>query len=84
MSKKITNKLMVDDALPIGQVTRIKDTLPPPSELVARDDSIKVTLALSAQSIAFFKTQAKQNNVPYQRMIRNLVDQYVVQHTPPV
>lgn len=80
----MSKKTILDDALPIGKVTRIKDTLPPPSELVARDNSVKVTLALSAESINFFKTQAKQNNVPYQRMIRNLVDQYVVQHTPPV
>lgn len=78
MSKKI-----MDDADPIGQVKRVADMLPPPSELVPRDDTVKVTLALSSTSIDFFKEEAKKNSVPYQRMIRNLVDQYVSQHTPP-
>ncbi len=75
MSKKIT-----DDAEPIGQVTRVTDFLPSPSELVAREESVKITLSLSAQSIDFFKDEAKKHAVPYQRMIRNLVDHYVSQH----
>ncbi len=66
---------------PIGKLTRVKDFLPLPSELVARDETVKVTLALSKESVEFFKDQAKKNSVPYQRMIRSLVDQYVGQHT---
>ena len=66
---------------PIGNLTHVKDFLPPPSELVARDDTVKVTLALSKESVEFFKDKAKKNSVPYQRMIRSLVDQYVGQHS---
>ena len=77
MSKKIDH----DTTALIGEVTRVTDMLPPPCELVPRDDSVKVTLSLSAESVAFFKEEAKKNNVPYQRMIRNLVDQYVNQHS---
>ncbi len=66
---------------PIGKLTRVKDFLPPPSDLVARDETVKVTLALSKESVEFFKDKAKKNSVPYQRMIRSLVDQYVNQHT---
>ncbi|MGB0911631.1 MAG: CopG family transcriptional regulator [Nitrospirales bacterium] len=76
MKKKIVNTNK-----PIGKLTRVKDFLPPPSELVARDDTVKVTLALSKESVEFFKDQAKKNSIPYQRMIRSLVDQYVGQHT---
>lgn len=66
---------------PIGKLTRVKDFLPPPSQLVPREETVKVTLALSKESVEFFKEKAKKNKVPYQRMIRSLVDQYVRQHT---
>jgi uncharacterized DUF497 family protein len=60
----------------IGKVKIIKDFLPPPSELVLRDDNVKVTLSLSRRSIDFFKGEAKKQRVPYQKMIRALVDGY--------
>jgi predicted DNA binding CopG/RHH family protein len=46
-----------------------------------RDDSVKVTLTLSRSSVEFFKREAKRNRVPYQRMIRALVDEYTQRHT---
>jgi predicted DNA binding CopG/RHH family protein len=60
----------------IGKVKIVKDFLPAPSELVLKDDNVKVTLSLSRRSIEFFKREAKQQRVPYQKMIRALVDGY--------
>ena len=60
----------------IGKVKIIKDFLPHPSELVLKEDNIKVTLSLSRRSIEFFKREAKKQSVPYQKMIRALVDGY--------
>jgi predicted DNA binding CopG/RHH family protein len=60
----------------IGKARVIADFLPPPSALVLRDDSVKVTLSLSRRSIDFFKAEAKKQRIPYQRMIRALVDFY--------
>ena len=77
----MSTKTKYADTAPIGEVTRVTDILPPPSQLVPRDDSVKVTLSLSAESVDFFKDEARKQNVSYQRMIRNLVDQYVYQHT---
>ncbi|HEY7301453.1 MAG TPA: hypothetical protein VH684_26480 [Xanthobacteraceae bacterium] len=37
---------------------------------------MKVTLGLSRRSVEFFKRTAKRRHVPYQRMIRALVDVY--------
>jgi predicted DNA binding CopG/RHH family protein len=54
----------------------IKDFLPSPEALVAREDNIKVTLGLSRRSVEYFKRAAKTRRVPYQRMIRALVDAY--------
>ncbi len=60
----------------IGRVKMIEDFLPSPDALVAREDNVKVTLGLSRRSVEFFKHAAKQRRVPYQRMIRALVDAY--------
>jgi predicted DNA binding CopG/RHH family protein len=60
----------------IGKVKIIKDFLPHPSELVLKDDNVKVTLSLSRRSIEFFKREAKKQSVPYQKIVRALVDGY--------
>ena len=60
----------------IGRIKVIDDFLPSPDALVAREDNVKVTLGLSRRSIDFFKREAKARRVPYQRMIRALVDAY--------
>ena len=70
----------VDRNLPIGRLTRIKDTLPPPGELVIPEETIKVTLLLSKFSVGFFKRKAGQYHTKYQKMIRELVDRYAEQY----
>jgi len=61
----------------LGQIRVIKDFLPPPSELVFKEDTVRVTLGLSRRSVDFFKKQAKKHNTQYQKMIRRLLDLYV-------
>lgn len=75
MSKKIK---YTDEPLEIGE--RVKDFLPPPSQLVKREKRVKVTLELTEKSLVFFKKQAKRDKVPYQQMIRGLIDAYAGQH----
>ena len=65
---------------PIGNLKFVADFLPPPEQLVPKDHLKKVTIALSAESIAFFKAEAKKYRTPYQKMIRQLLDQYVAHH----
>jgi predicted DNA binding CopG/RHH family protein len=60
----------------IGRVRIVEDFLPSPDNLVLREDNVKVTLSLSQRSVAFFKRAARKRRVPYQRMIRALVDAY--------
>jgi hypothetical protein len=60
----------------IGRVRIVEDFLPPLEKLVLREDNVKVTLSLSQRSVAFFKRAARQRRVPYQRMMRALVDAY--------
>ncbi|MCO5195986.1 MAG: BrnA antitoxin family protein [Anaerolineae bacterium] len=61
---------------PIDEVEIVADFLPSPEELVFRDETVKVTIALSRASVEFFKAEGEKNNVPYQRMIRRLLDEY--------
>ncbi|MBK7978817.1 MAG: CopG family transcriptional regulator [Ignavibacteriae bacterium] len=60
----------------IGKVEVINDFLPSPDELVFKEDTIKVTLNLSKSSIDFFKDLAKKHGSQYQKVIRNLLDNY--------
>ncbi len=59
----------------------VKDFLPPPDQLVFKEKTIKVTLALSEGSVNFFKAQADKHGLKYQQMIRSLIDKYVSAHT---
>lgn len=61
---------------PIEEIQIVEDFLPKPGDLILKDESIKVTLALSKSSIDFFKQQAKQHHSKYQKMIRALLEQY--------
>jgi predicted DNA binding CopG/RHH family protein len=68
-----------DEPLEIGE--QVKDFLPPPSELVKRKGTVKVTLELTQESVNFFKQQAKQENMPYERILRELIEEaYAKQH----
>jgi len=51
-----------------------------PNALAAKQPSVKITLTLGQDAVAFFKAHAKKLGVPYQRMIRNLVDRYAAAH----
>jgi hypothetical protein len=72
----MSNKRARYTAGEIGRIRVIDDFLPPPADLVPREDNVKVTLSLSRRSLDFFKREAKKRRVPYQRMIRALVDTY--------
>ena len=64
----------------LGNLVAVRDFLPPPEELVLKEDNLKITLALSKRSVDFFKLEAKRNHTQYQKMIRRLIDVYVDSH----
>ncbi len=49
---------------------------PRPARALPLDDTVKVTCAPRRRSVAFFEREAAKQRVPYQRMIRALVDAY--------
>lgn len=61
---------------PIGEVRIIPDFLPSPKELALKEETVKVTISLTKGSVDFFKVQAKEHHTNYQKMIRQLLNQY--------
>jgi predicted DNA binding CopG/RHH family protein len=61
---------------PMDELKIVKDFLPPPDQLVLKEDNVKVTISLKKSSIDFFKQQAKKHRTSYQKMIREVVDWY--------
>lgn len=65
---------------PMGKLKVVRDFLPPPDQLIIKEDNVKVTLALKKSSVDFFKKEAKKHHTSYQKMIRQLVDLYTSRH----
>lgn len=72
MKKTIT---YTDEPMETGEI--VNDFLPSPEELVFKDQTVKVTIALSKSSVDYFKQAAKSYDTQYQKMIRRLLDEYV-------
>ena len=64
----------------MGNVRVVDDFLPSPEQLALKEEKVKVTISLSKSSLEFFKSQASRYHTAYQRMIRNLLDAYALQH----
>ena len=82
MSKKIIYTKAPDDISDqIRSGEKLNDFLPPPDQLVKKNPKIKVTISLNSRSIDFFKNHAKKNNVKYQTMINEVLDQYAQKYS---
>jgi len=64
----------------LGDLEVISDFLPSPEELAFKEDTVKVTISLSKESVEFFKQEAKKHKTQYQKMIRRLLDAYSASH----
>ena len=77
--KAKTKKVKYTDE-PLGKLRVVDDFLPAPENLVFKEENVKITITLSKSSIEFFKKAAKKHHTQYQKMIRNLLDQYTTHH----
>ena len=74
----MSRKIQYSDE-PLGKLELVPDFLPSPGELALKDENVKITIALSKESVDYFKAEANRHQVKYQRMIRQLLDLYVSQ-----
>jgi predicted DNA binding CopG/RHH family protein len=65
-----------DKNMPVGKLTRVKDFLPPPNALAPTEENVKITISLKRSSVEFFRQEAHKHHTKYQKMIRELLDQY--------
>ena len=65
---------------PLGPIRLVPDFLPSPEELALKNEQTKVTIALSSESVDFLKEAARKHHMQYQKMIRQLLDEYVARH----
>ena len=75
MKKKTTYELNPFGETQLGKRVYLKG-LPTPKALAAAEETTKITLSISAKSLQFFKQEAEKYNIPYQVMIRRLLDAY--------
>jgi len=61
----------------VGEYKIISDFLPSPDQMALKNKMTKVTISLSSESVSFFKETAKKHHMQYQKMIRQLLDEYV-------
>lgn len=75
MAKKSkTHRTSSDE--PIGSLKRVADFLPPPGELLPKEEALKITLSIDSETVDFFKKVAKKNGTKYQRMMREVLKGY--------
>ena len=64
----------------MGKLRIVKDFLPPPDQLVLKEENVKITISLNKSSVEFFKKVAQKQRTSYQRMIRRVIDWYASQY----
>lgn len=62
---------------PLGDFKVVTDFLPSPEDIKLKNENTKITISLSKESVDFFKHEAEKNHMQYQKMIRQLLDEYV-------
>lgn len=72
MKKKIK---YTDEPMNLGET--VKDFLPSPDKLASKEATVRVTINLNKDSVKFFKEEAKKLGIPYQKLIRKVIDLYV-------
>lgn len=76
MSNAKYEKAPAEIADAIEQARFTPDFLPSPDQLVLKEETVRVTLNLNKKSVDFFKSNARKNGVPYQSMIRKVLEIY--------
>lgn len=77
--RKSMSKAIQYSEEPLGELKLVTDFLPSPEELTLKKENTKVTISLSSESVAYFKDVAKRHHLQYQKIIRELLDEYVAQ-----
>ncbi len=67
----------------IGEIKLVADFLPSPKSITLKNQNTEVTISLNSESVEYFKAVAKKHRIQYQRIIRQLLDEYVAKQKNP-
>lgn len=79
----MNNKMQIGDVVDgtHGKMELIADFLPPPAAFAyVEPETEKITIVLDKETVEFFRSQAANHKVSYQRMIRELLKGYTALH----
>jgi predicted DNA binding CopG/RHH family protein len=65
---------------PMGDLSVVRDFLPPPDQLALKEENVKITISLRKSSVEFFEKEAQKHRTSYQKMIRRVIDWYASQY----
>ncbi len=71
MKKKIK---YTEEPIKLGR--RVHDFIPSPAEIALRERTKRVTINLNEGSLRIFKKEATRLAIPYQKLLRTVVDLY--------
>jgi predicted DNA binding CopG/RHH family protein len=58
----------------------IEDIFPRPEDLLLEDETIRVSINLTRNTVEAFKRFASEHDTKYQRVIRRLLDEFAARH----
>lgn len=61
---------------PVKLGRRVDDFLPSPAEIALKAKTRRVTINLNEEGLLLFKREARRMKVPYQKLLRTVVDLY--------
>lgn len=86
MSRKTTDDKYTDAPADIADAIEhsviISDTFPKPEELLKAPKKVRISIAVDAETLQYFKQEAENQGGKYQTMINNLLGAYARRHTP--
>ena len=65
---------------PIKMGRRVGDFLPSPAEIALKERTKRVTINLNEGSLQIFKKEASRLAIPYQKLLRTVVDLYAYRY----
>ena len=65
--KYMKSKIKYTDE-PLGKLRIVDIFLPPPGDLLFKEENVKITITLSKTSVVFFKNEAKKHDTQYERI----------------
>ncbi len=66
-----------DEELEFGEI--VEDFLPPPSQLIAKQKKVTITIELTEEKLQLIESEAKKKQLSYSSLIESILNDYTQQ-----